>query len=224
MKTPLRSVRLPVVAVSALLLGASPIKAEEGHWWLRTGPAFVDFKNDVTLKAPLLGGEIPGASADVKDNVTVAAEIGYSFNDNWAVGLTIGYPPTTELKAGGSLKGLGKLGSITYGPAALTAQYRFTNFGRFQPYVGAGWSYMLVLDSKDKAVSNLNVDDVNGAVFQAGFEYRNSDSMGVFLDVKRFCLEAEATGNAPASLGGILVKADIVLDPTVYTAGVVFYF
>lgn len=224
MKKLTRPARLSALTAAALLLGATQANAEEGHWWLRTGPAFVDFNNDVTLKAPMLGGEIPGASADVKDNLTLAAEIGYSFTENWAVGLTVGYPPTTELKAGGSLKGLGKLGSITYGPAALTAQYRFTNFGKFQPYLGAGWSYMLVLDSKDKAVSNLNVDDVNGLVLQGGFEYRSSDNMGLFFDVKRFYLEAEATGNAPPAMGGIPVKADIVLDPTVYTAGVVFYF
>lgn len=219
-----RPAYFPLLTAAALLLGTTQAYAEEGHWWLRTGPAFVDFKNDVTLKAPMLGGEIPGASADVKDNVTVAAEIGYNLTDNWAIGLTVGYPPTTELEAGGSLKGLGKLGSITYGPAALTAQYRFTNFGKLQPYLGAGWSYMLVLDSKDKAVSNLDVDDVNGLILQGGFEYRSSDSVGLFFDVKHFYLEAEATGNAPAAMGGIPVKADIVLDPTVYTAGAVFYF
>ncbi|WP_295481332.1 OmpW family outer membrane protein [uncultured Pseudomonas sp.] len=224
MNTTHAAFRFCALALPAVALAASPVQAEPGHWWLRTGPAFVDFKNDVTLKAPLLGGEIPGADAQVKDNVTVAAEIGYSFDEHWALGLTIGYPPTTELKARGSLQGLGKLGSITYGPAALTAQYRFTQFGRFQPYVGAGWSYMLVLDSKDKAVSNLDVDDVNGGVLQAGFEYRSSERLGWFFDVKRFFLEAQATGNAPAALGGIPVKADIVLDPTVYTTGVVFYF
>ena len=224
MKKTLRPLTLSTLSAAALVLCASQAQAETSNWWLRAGPAFVDFKNDVTLKAPLLGGEIPGASADVKDNVTVAAELGYSFTPNWAVGLTIGYPPTTELKAGGSLKGLGKLGSITYGPAALTAQYRFTQFGKFTPYLGAGWSYMLVLDSKDKAVSDLNVDDTNGLVLQAGFEYRTSDTLGLFFDAKHFYLDAEATGNAPAAMGGIPVKANIVLDPTVYTAGVVFYF
>ncbi|AZC18551.1 OmpW family protein [Pseudomonas sp. CMR5c] len=224
MKKNLNAVCLSGLFCSALLLISSPASAQEGHWWLRTGPAFVDFKNDVTLKAPLLGGEVPGANASVKDNVSVAAEIGYDFTDNWALGLTLGYPPTTELKAGGSLKNLGKLGSITYGPAVLTAQYRFTNFGRFQPYLGAGWSYMLVLDSKDKAVSNLNVDDVNGLTLQAGFEYRNNEDMGLFFDVKRLFLEAEATGNAPPAMGGIPVKGEIVLDPFVYSAGVVFYF
>lgn len=224
MKKPTQSVHFSALTIGALLLCSNQVQADERNWWLRTGPAFVDFKNDVTLKAPLLGGEIPGSGADVKDNVTVTAEIGYNLSENWAIGLTVGYPPTTELKATGTLKSLGKLGSITYGPAALTAQYRFTNFGKFVPYVGAGWSYMLVLDSKDKAVSNLNVDDTNGLVLQGGFEYRSSDTMGLFFDAKHFYLDAEATGNAPPALGSVPVKADIVLDPTVFTAGVVFYF
>lgn len=127
----------------------------------------------------------------MKDNVTIAAETGYNFTPNWAIGLTEGCPPTTEIEATGSLKSLGKLGSITDGPVALTAQYRFTDFGKFVPYLGAGWSYILVLDSKDKAVRNLNVDDTNDLGLQGGgFEYHTSDTMGLFFDAKHFYLDA----------------------------------
>lgn len=59
----IQSTRHSTLTVGDLALCAGHVHAAVGSWWLRTGPVFVDFKNDVTLKAPLLGGETTGSGA-----------------------------------------------------------------------------------------------------------------------------------------------------------------
>lgn len=190
----------------------------ETGWRVRLGPGYIDFDEDVTLKA--FGNEIPGAYAEMKDNTTFLTEIGYRLDPNWSVGLTLGYPPKTEISGKGTADGLGKIGQGRYGPAALSLQYQFNSGGAFRPYLGGGLSYLKILSSEDAAVQELDVDDTWGAFFQVGADYWVSDSYGLFLDVKKFYLETEASG----SLNGMPVEADIKFDPLVVHTGVVIRF
>lgn len=206
---------LTVIGFALLSAASSMAHADsDSKWWVRLGPGYIDFDEDVTLKA--FGNEIPGAHAEMKDNTTFLTEIGYRLSRDWSVGLTLGYPPKTELSGTGTAEGLGKLGEGRYGPAALSLQYQFNSGGAFRPYLGGGLSYLKILSSEDAAVQNLDVDDTWGPFFQVGAEYWVSESYGLFIDVKKFYLETEATGN----LHGVPVKADITFDPVVVHTGV----
>lgn len=194
---------------------ATPAAAEDDHnFFIRTGPAALFLSEGATVKAG--GAVVPGGSIAIDRHFTGTLEIGYSFTPNFAVGFTGGYPPTVDINGGGTLSGVGKLGSVTYGPTALTAQYTFTGLGRIQPYVGAGPMFMIVFDNDDGALYNLKVKSAVGAVIQAGIDFNVTDSWGLYADVKKGYLRTKSTG----SLGGAPVTADVTLDPLVIGAGV----
>lgn len=201
---------------------AAPANAGDGpdfsNFFIRTGPAGLFLSESAKIKAG--GATVPGANISIGSHYTGTLELGYSFTPNWAVGFTGGYPPTIDIQGAGTLAGLGKLGSITYGPTALTLQYTFNELGRIKPYVGAGPMFMFVLNNKDAALKDLKVKSAVGAVLQAGIDFDVADNWGVYVDVKKGYLRTKSTGN----LGGAPISADVKLDPLVVGAGVKFRF
>lgn len=221
-------VRLAAFAVwSNFALAATPAAAQVadaqqdgGPWYVRAGFGWIAFNEDVALKA---GGQtVPGGNATVKDNAAFLAEFGYHITPNLAIGLLVGYPPTTTLSGAGTVASVGTIGQVKYAPAALTLQWQFTNFARYNlyPYMGAGVTYMKVFDTTDGSVSDFQARNAWGGVAQVGVEYRITRHFGVFVDVKKFIVRTSATGN----LGPAPVHAAVRLDPLVTTAGVAFRF
>lgn len=193
-------------------------EAEFKHWFVRAGPAEVLY--DEAARIYVAGNEVPGASVSVKDNFTGEIEAGYFFNPNVSVSLTVGAPPTAKLNGTGPLAGL-RLGKVTYGPAVAAVQYHFTNFGpAFQPYVGSGINYTIVLKNGDGAVQNLKVKSPVGIVLQGGVTSRLNDRISLFVDAKQVFLNTTATG----TVMGAPAKADIRINPLIVTGGLMFRF
>lgn len=194
-----------------------PVKAapvsEPSPWFVRVGVGGLFFDSGTAIQ---LGNvPLPFANATADDNWTVVFDIGYYLTPNISIALTGGYPPTTSLTGQGSIATLGVLGQTTYGPAALTAQYHFNQFGAFQPYVGAGIAYAIIFNADDGAVKNLKVNGAPAFVLQAGAEYAFDQHWGVFADVKKLFLEVDASG----IVGGLPVQADVRLDPLIVSFG-----
>ncbi|RQZ31735.1 OmpW family protein [Burkholderia sp. Bp9017] len=220
----------PAKAVAAaVLLGLAAVPAhaqssdaqqDGGRWWVRAGAAWVAFDENADLTA---GGQaVPGGNAKVKDNAAFLVEAGYRLTPNLSVGLTVGYPPTTTLTGTGTVSGVGTIGKVKYAPAALTLQYQFSTFAKYNlyPYVGAGITYMKVFDTSDGTVTDFQARNAWGGLAQVGLEYRISRHVGVFVDVKKFIVRTSATGY----LGPAPVHAAVRLDPLVTTAGIAFRF
>ncbi|SIR32246.1 outer membrane protein [Rhizobium sp. RU20A] len=193
-------------------------RADDSNFFLRLGPATIMPSEGADITAG--GAPVSGGSIRLKNHTTGTIEFGYNFTPKLAISFTGGYPPTIDIYGEGVLAGLGRLGGMTYGPSTLTAQYRFTDFGKFQPYVGAGPLFMFVFDNKDGAMSNVKVKPAIGAAIQVGFDYMVTEKWGVYLDFKKSYLRTKATG----SLGGAPVSADVKLDPAVIGAGLTFRF
>jgi outer membrane protein len=191
---------------------------EAGFFFVHLGPAGLILDEGAEMYAG--GARIPGGDISVKSHLTFAAEVGYYFTPNVALSFTGGFPPSVKIEASGSLDGLGRVGSTTYGPVALTAHYHFTGLGRLQPYVGIGPAFMYVFDTDDGLMSRLKFDHAIGVAFQAGVDYMISDHWGVFFDVKKIILRSEATGN----IGLAPIRADVKLDPLVLHTGVTYRF
>lgn len=210
-----------LMALTMLSAMACPflVQADENeNWRIRAGIGSIYFDENVALRAG--GMEVPGANGWIKNNTSFLVEFGYLFNPNWSVGLTIGYPPATKLVGTGSVAAVGEVGSVRYGPAALTLQYTLDAIARFKPYVGAGIAYNKIFSSKDGAVSGLSVDSTFGRTLQLGVEYPLSERSALFLDFKKIFLKTVANGD----LQGAPVHADIRLNPSVVHAGVSLYF
>lgn len=195
-----------------------PPLTEFQRFYLHVGPAGLFYSEGAKMRAG--GVPVPGADVRIPNSLTVAAEIGYFFTPNFAIGLAGGYPPLVKVEAKGSITGLGTLGKVDGGPMALTAQYHFTGLGRFQPYIGAGPSLMVVFKSHDGAVTDVKTDHALGFAGQVGFNYMLDNNWGVFVDLKKVYLRARTSG----SLGGAPIRATVTLDPLVLHTGLTYKF
>ncbi|MFB2550360.1 OmpW/AlkL family protein [Ensifer soli] len=203
-----------LLAATCALVATSAHAEDDKRWFLKSGPAVLILNEGAEVKAG--GAKVPGGTISIDNHYTAAFELGYFLTDNIAVSFTGGFPPTVDINGAGTLSPTGKLGAVTYGPTALTAQYHFDEIGRFRPYIGGGPMFMFVFDNKDGALNKLKVDPAIGATVQAGVDMKITDDWGLFVDVKKAYLRTDSSG----SLGGAPVKADVRLDPLVISAGV----
>ncbi|HEY7645718.1 MAG TPA: OmpW family outer membrane protein [Hyphomicrobiales bacterium] len=204
---------LAVACVAGLLAMTSAARAQDDDFFIKFGPAELIPHESASIS--LGGAHLPGASISIENHFTASVEIGYQLTPDFSVSFTGGLPPTVDIDGAGTLSGVGRLGTVTYGPTALTAQYTFANLGRLKPYIGAGPMFMFVFDNEDGAMTNLKVDPAIGAVLRAGIDFDLTKDWGLFLDVKQAYLRTHASG----VFGGSPVKADVILDPTVVSIG-----
>lgn len=219
---------IPVAALAACLAqGVNAQAAPDGNptgWYIQVGPGSITFDESATIAAG--GAVIPGAGADLSNNGSLALGIGYRLNPNVSLLGLIGVPPTTSIYGTGPIAGL-RAGRVTYGPSMLVANYHMTQLGKFQPFVGAGLTYTVVLDQDGDAINNLEVDNALGGVMRAGFDYMFDDHKGMFLSVQKLFVETNISGTidpAIPGLGGAPVSGKIGLDPLIIHAGYTYRF
>lgn len=192
-------------------------ESDTGPFTVHFGPGGLLFDAGATVKAA--GAAVPGATVSIDPNTTLIVELGYR-HGNFGVSLTGGVPPRATVSGAGTLAPYGALGRIRYGPVVLSAHYHFTQFGRFQPYVGAGPVFLLIFRAEDGAARQLAVRNSVGAAVQLGTDYRLARHWSLFVDAKKAHLRTDAT----ATLGGAPISADIRLDPLVVAGGLSYRF
>ncbi|MBV9234488.1 MAG: OmpW family protein, partial [Xanthobacteraceae bacterium] len=84
--------------------------------------------------APALSS--PNSGIKIDNSVVPELDISYFLNPNWSVEVVLGVTPH-KITGTGTLANL-NIGKTWLLPPTATLQYHFTNFGAFQPYVGAG--------------------------------------------------------------------------------------
>jgi outer membrane protein len=195
-------------AVSLLLaVAGAPVSgapAEQSRWFARVGVLDALYHSGADIAVD--GNVLPGATAHVSDNVTVTFDIGYEVTEHLDVMLMLGIPPKPTITGERAVAGLGELGKVRYGPAILSANYRFRERGALQPYAGLGVAYAIILKEHDASVLQL---DVHGY----GRE--------LFFDFKQLWLAVDARG---VLVSGASVAANVRLDPTLISAGFRFHF
>lgn len=189
-----------------------------GRWFGRVGIARAHYNSGARIA--LDGAIIPQASAKVVDNTTLTFDIGYDLSDRWAVMVMAGIPPRASVVGKGSVSSFGKLGSVRFGPAVMTAVYRLPEWHGLTPYAGAGGAHLFILKSYDGAVTDLRVHDAWGFVLQAGVEHRLSRKVSLYADYKHVWLRVDADG----MLAGEPAKARVKLNPDLISAGINFRF
>jgi outer membrane protein len=192
---------------------------EQSRWFGRVGVVGAIYHSSATISTD--GAVIPGATALVSNNVTVTFDVGRDITKNISVQLMVGVPPKPTITGEGAVASLGELGAVRYGPAILTGLYRVRRFGAFQPYVGAGPAYAIILKDHDGSVSDLHVRNNFGFVIQGGAEYKLSRKWSLFGDFKEIWLAVNAHGLiedvAP-------VTARVRLNPSLVSAGIKYRF
>lgn len=216
----LKAIGAAVLAVPCLLQSAmaQQFQPKANDLIVRVGAAALFFDSSASLI--LAGAPLPAASIRTSNNLTVSLELDYYFMPNFSASLTLGIPPVTHADGTGVLAPVGRLGDVRYGLGAFLMKYHLTNWGRFQPFAGAGLAYFKVLKADGVAVSNLEVDDSFGAALQVGADYMVTPRIGLFASLSHVFLSTQGKGTFLA----LPIAADVTLDPTIFQAGLAVRF
>ncbi|MDR4307191.1 OmpW family protein [Chelatococcus sambhunathii] len=161
---------------------------------------------------------IPGR-AHISDDVMPEVDLSYFFTPNLAVEV-ICCASKHKITGRGALAGL-KIGDTWVIPATVTAQYHFTNFGAFKPYVGVGLNYSIYFnEDSGPGLSGLKLKNSVGVATQVGFDYMIDEHWGVNLDLKKIYMEPKIRLEA----GGADVRGRAKINPWVTGAGVTYRF
>ena len=111
------------------------------------------------------------------------------------------------------------LGQVTHFPPTVTLKYRWTNFGQFEPYVGAGVNFTSFIDSEPPAGLHVEYDSSVGPALQAGVDYRIDEHWGVNLDVRRIWINTDV-----AISGAITANDEVDINPWVVSTSIAYRF
>jgi outer membrane protein len=201
-------------------------------------------KGKVQVKL-LATGVLPDGKIDeVKSaSVTLPAGTDTAASDNWVPTVAIEYFVTDAVSVeticcltahhvdgAGAISGVNKLiDDILILPATVTLKYH-VDAGPIKPYIGAGPSYFLILDSKVGAggtaalgATSAKVKSKLGFALQAGVDIALGESgLGLSLDAKRYFVRPTAAFYNAG--GATLLETRHELDPWVVSAGLAFRF
>lgn len=191
--------------------------AEEGDWVVRLRAVNVSPNEDSKLGRTvnnLLGSTVmtPSAELAVSDKVIPELDISYYITKNIAAELILALGTRHHVSVQGDNAGaVGNqaLGSVNLLPPTLTAQWHFNPDSTFDPYVGVGINYTIMLDRNLRgsagAINGNKIkieSDSWGPALQAGFDINLKDGWLINADVKYLWLDTDVklkgavTGNA----------------------------
>ena len=226
--------------VLALAAAFAPtlVQAEAGDWVVRLRATNVNpsessklgEKTNESLPAGLNSAILYGnnsANLSVDSNTIPELDISYYVTKNIALELILALGTKHDV----SISGLGagaavndkKLGEVNLLPPTLTAQWHFNPDQTFDPYVGAGVSYIRAMDN-GLTVTAAGVDhpiriDRNswGPALQVGLDVNLKDGWLVNFDVKKIWFDTDVKLNA---FGTGYRKIDSLdVDPLVVSVG-----
>lgn len=154
-----------------------------------------------------LGGVGPqlflaGRGATYSNVLTASFQSGYFFTPNWSVEVAGGVPVWVSVKINGFSAQPPFPGTVLAktlpGGIPVTALYHFTQFGAFQPYLGAGVSPSFLFASRDGFSTGGWFKPGVVLVLQGGFDYMLTRNWGLNFDVKKTFAEATGTANGTA--------------------------
>jgi len=158
------------------------------------------------------GSPIP---VDISDEVVPSLQIEYFLTDNISAELLCCVATHDVTAADGAVD----LGEVTHFPPTVTLKYRWTGFGRIEPYVGAGVNFTAFIDSEPPAGRHVDYDSSVGPALQAGFDYRLDDHWALNLDVRRIWINTDVTIS-----GDINATDEVDIDPWVISTAIAYRF
>jgi len=183
----------------------------------------------VTGGSNLLYGTGNTAHLVVDSNTIPEIDFSYYITKNIAAELILAVGTRHDVK----IEGLGTggsatkadLGSVNLLPPTLSLQWHFNPDQTFDPYLGAGLSYVRAMDrnlnSTWNSGQNLPIKISRnswGPAFQAGFDYNLANKWLINFDVKKIWFDTKVEGSLDNGL--TYVKIDqLDVDPWVVSVG-----
>ncbi|MBL8538250.1 MAG: OmpW family protein [Hyphomonadaceae bacterium] len=184
-------------------------------------PASAGVLENLQIKVGV-SGVLPNESGDpipaeISDEWVPSLQLEYFFTDNISAELLCCVATHDVTAADGAVD----LGEVTHFPPTVTLKYRWTDFGQFQPYVGAGVNFTAFIDDEPPAPLSIDYDQSFGGALQAGFDYRLDDHWALNLDVRRIWISTDVT---ITGLGPTPVTDSVDVNPWVVSTSVGYRF
>jgi outer membrane protein len=191
------------------------------------------------------GSVFNGAGTTISWSVVPTLSLGYYLNKNWSVEAICCVTPH-HVQGTGSIFGSSVIKTWVF-PPSLTLVYHFTNFGGFQPYLGAGvnftafwgtrggnqpFQYQLPIASNLATWNTATAASITpswGVVGQAGFDYMLNQNWGWNFDLKYIMMEPNAhvwATNTGTPFGPLSVPLNlqVKINPLVMSTGLTYRF
>ncbi len=120
---------LIAAAAAAMMAAPSFAAAQDGSGWYLKGAAGIGQHTDIELDGGIMG------DVESEGDLALNAALGYDFGDNWRIELD-GTTMFTELGAVEQVPS--SFAKLRTDALMLNAIYDFSDFGKWEPYVGAG--------------------------------------------------------------------------------------
>lgn len=193
-----------LAALAACGLGA--VQAQESPWMVRFRATNLDMANK----------DSTGLGLTANNKVIPEVDVTYFFNKNVAAELVLTVPQKQTVNS----SSLGDLGTFKHLPPTLLAQYHFTDFNGFKPYVGAGINYTKI-SSVNLALPNATKVTLDGhswgGALQVGVDIPLDKNWSLNFDVKKIYIKTDVY--AGGSNAGTLK-----LDPVAASVGIGYRF
>jgi outer membrane protein len=204
------------IVTSALVLagvaGTSGVAmADEGltPWLVR-----VRLLDIVTDRSSDSYGPIPSDAIKVSGRLQPDVDISYFFTRNIAAELVLSYPVSHTVDVSH-----GYIGTFQELPPTLNLQYHFDPMNGFQPYVGAGVTYLRTFNV-NLASGGLGLTQNNwGGDLQVGLDYRIDQHWSLNADLKKIWINVGVTGGP-----GNPTLLNLHPDPYLIGLGVGYHF
>jgi len=190
----MKKILLAAAAVCALTSGAAMAQTE-GPWLVRARAVHLDSANK----------DSTGLGLSINNKTIPELDITYFFSPNFAAELVLTVPQKQDVHSSVA----GYLGTLKHLPPSLLAQYHFTQFDSFKPYVGAGINY-----TRFSSVKLLGgAADVKrsswGGALQVGVDVPLNKQWSLNFDVKKVYINTDVTLNG-ANAGNFKINPVLV--------------
>jgi len=167
----------------------------EGPWLVRARAVHLDSANK----------DRTGLGLSINNKTLPELDITYFFSPNFAAELVLTVPQKQDVHSSAA----GYLGTLKHLPPSLLAQYHFTQFSGFKPYVGAGVNY-----TRFSSVKLLGgAADVQrnswGGALQLGVDISLNKQWSLNFDVKKVYINTDVTLNG-AKAGNFKINPVLV--------------
>lgn len=236
----------PAAAGDSLMAEPAPAPASDwaGHFLVRLRASYLIMEGDVDKAYvnppgpffPLSGGVLPGHDTEVSNQLIPELDLSYFVSNNYALEVICCATKHTVDATGAlgdtinAVTGTGRELAETWAiPATILLQFHMP-MGAIKPYVGAGPTYAIFLDSEvgsglAPVAKSVKVEDSWGVTGQVGVDIGVGGNWLLNLDAKYMFLEPDVSWRGKGILAGRSLVADnLKLDPWILSVGLGYKF